>query len=273
MTYRGISLFSGCGGLDLGFDRYDSILNSKNNKDKTFEIVWANDIETKACKSYAENFGFEVYENAEEDKVNNKIFNGDVRNINFSTIFNSKNIDFITGGFPCQDFSMLRGKESKRQGIKSKRGKLYLQFVRALVELQPKIFIAENVKGLKSANQGTAFQQIIDDFQNLNDNWSSIRVEIDSKVNKPDVLQDYQMVFADIVNFADYGVPQNRKRLIFIGIRKDLADQLNANSLQQIKDDLIETVEEALEKKVETKPKEEPKKKEKKRKEKEERKD
>ncbi len=230
MKYKGVSLFSGCGGLDLGFEKSDLLLSSKKGG-SIFEVLWANDIDEEAVNTYAYNFEFEKYTNPElscndEDK---NIFLGDVRDIDFKNKLEFET-DFILGGFPCQDFSILRGKD-KRKGIKVKRGKLYLQFVRSLVELQPKFFVAENVKGLKSANGGAAFEQIKDDFQHLKENWPEVSRKIDAG-EKAEDIDNYRILFDKVVNFADYGVPQNRERLIIIGVKEGL---LNLDAEEELK--------------------------------------
>ena len=223
--YNVVSLFSGCGGLDLGFERLKGTLNEPD-ENNPFNVVWACDINESATKTYKDNFNTARYENLDkmykEFSLDKKaVYQGDIRKVNFLKLLDREDVDLILGGFPCQDFSMLRGKE-KRKGIKVKRGRLYLEFVRSLVELQPKMFVAENVKGLKSANEGLAFEQIIDDFQNLNENWEEIKKNLEVDYKFPDEFSNYKILFSDIVNFSEYGVPQNRERLSIIGIRKDL---------------------------------------------------
>ncbi|GAB6099215.1 hypothetical protein JCM16358_10940 [Halanaerocella petrolearia] len=232
--YNVVSLFSGCGGLDLGFERLKGTLNEPVN-DNVFDIVWACDINENATKTYEENFEAKRYEDVDKmynnSDLNEKIvYQGDVRKVDFSKILNKEDIDLMLGGFPCQDFSMLRGKE-KRKGVKVKRGKLYLEYVRALVELQPQMFVAENVKGLKSANDGLAFEQIIDDFQNLNENWEDIKKDLETDPQVPSNFENYKILFSNVVNFSEYGVPQNRERLVIIGIRQDLLKKSRNNNL------------------------------------------
>ena len=165
---RVVSLFSGCGGMDLGFIWAG------------YQIIWANDIDPDACATYKLNIG-------------NHIIKDDIANINLSTI---PDCDVILGGFPCQDFSMIW----KRGGIETDRGNLYQYFVKAVNLKQPSFFIAENVKGLLTANKGKAIEQIIKDFKSCGYN-----------------------VYPDIYNFADYGIPQIRERVLIIGIRKDIS--------------------------------------------------
>ncbi|MFW6017065.1 MAG: DNA cytosine methyltransferase, partial [bacterium] len=240
MTIKGISLFSGCGGLDLGFERYNGLLNDKD-KQSEYEIIWANDIDEFAVKSYAKNFNAEIYDKS--DMIydgGKKVYLGDVREVDFSKVLKGQEIDFILGGFPCQDFSVLRGSD-KRKGIEVQRGKLYLEFVRSLEQLQPKVFVAENVKGIKSANDGLAFKQIIDDFQHLKQNWDDIKkyLQITYDINRNN-LNNYKILFSEVVNFADHGVPQSRERLVIIGVREDLIK--NTNRIEELKNQIYSTL-------------------------------
>jgi len=164
------SLFSGCGGMDLGFHK------------SGFNIKWANDIDNKACETYANNIG-------------DHIEHGDITLIDYSKI---PDADLILGGFPCQDFSMIW----KRGGINTERGNLYQNFVDIVSKKNPLMFIAENVKGILSANKKKAIHQIIEDF---------------SSTGK----YGYNTT-PHLINFANYGVPQLRERVLIIGIRKDI---------------------------------------------------
>jgi DNA (cytosine-5)-methyltransferase 1 len=175
---RVCSLFAGCGGLDLGFEL------AKHSKLK-FKTIWANDFDKSACATYRKNF----------PQV--EVIEGDIWNYDLNKM---PDCEVILGGFPCQEFSMLRGDEIKRKGVHTKRGLLYTKFVEAVRLKKPLVFVAENVKGIMSANKGRAIQQITDDFGRLN----------------------YNIVPPKVINFADYGVPQRRERVLIIGIRKDL---------------------------------------------------
>ncbi len=165
-----ISLFSGCGGMDLGFHQTG------------FNIKWANDIETRACETYAKNIG-------------NHIVDGDITKLDYSQI---PDADLILGGFPCQDFSMIW----KRGGIDTDRGNLYQNFVEIVSQKNPLMFIAENVKGILTANKKKAIKQIMEDF---------------SATGK----HGYNTT-PHLINFAEYGVAQVRQRVLIIGIRKDV---------------------------------------------------
>ena len=175
------SLFCGCGGTDVGllggFDFLGKYYNSNS-----MEIVYANDIDDNACKIFKENFGITPD-------------NRDIRAVKTEEI---PEFDILTGGFPCQSFSIV-AQNPKRLGVKDERGKLFFEMCRILRERQPKCFIAENVKGILTANKRSAFPLILKEFEE-----SGYEVQ-------------YQ-----ILNSADYGVPQKRKRVIIVGFRKDL---------------------------------------------------
>ena len=170
-----ISLFSGCGGMDLGFVMAG------------FDILWANDINQYACETYSHNIG-------------NHIICDSIDNVDYKKLPDS---DIVIGGFPCQDFSMLW----KRNGINTERGNLYKNFVDIVSIKNPKVFVAENVKGILTANKKQAIKRIIEDFSQTG------KYGYDVQIN--------------LVNFADYGVPQLRERVLIIGIRKDLKKTFN----------------------------------------------
>lgn len=222
--YTLISLFSGCGGMDLGFKRAGN-----------FKILLANDILSPSALTYSKNFGssiIDVSELGKKTKNNSQVYVlGDVAEIDFSTI--NDEIDVIIGGPPCQDFSIVRGSEKERQGIEVKRGQLYANFVKALIHLQPKVFVFENVPGLKSANKGTAYKTILEDFSKLNLRWDEIKKTVGNNAKKN--IRNYFIIFSNIVDSADLGVPQRRKRLIIIGVREDVISKnlLKADKLKQ----------------------------------------
>lgn len=237
--YKVLSLFSGCGGLDLGFAQLgaDSLKLQRAGKEKRkpnatrFEIIWANDLYEPSCKTYSENFDAQIYTDPEEPfDGKHRIFHGDIAKIFFEDAIDGEEIDLVLGGFPCQDFSIIRGPD-KRLGTKVKRGRLYCHFIRALAWLQPKMFVAENVKGLVSTNRGLAYKQILDDFENLKIRWSEIEIEYKNHSFRRELLnsrrlEEYEILFSKVVNFANLGVPQARERLVIIGLRKDLFQQL-----------------------------------------------
>ncbi|WP_182407300.1 DNA cytosine methyltransferase [Psychrobacter sp. GP33] len=167
-----ISLFSGCGGLDLGFHQ------------EGYETVWANDFDHWACETFKKNIGDVIVE-------------GDIEQIDPYDNNSIPDCDIVLGGFPCQDFSMIW----KRPGLDGERGNLYKSFLRVVDAKKPKVFVAENVKGLLTANNKKAIQQIVSDFENIAPGYK---------------------VKVKLYNFADYGVPQLRERILIVGIRSDI---------------------------------------------------
>lgn len=208
-----ISLFSGAGGMDLGF----SLKNS-------FNLLFANDILEPPAQTYSFNFKHQIIDlkSLQEPITSGSAFLlGDIGILDFEKI-DCCGADVVVGGPPCQDFSVVRGPEKERRGIYVKRGRLYSHFIRALIHLQPKAFVFENVPGLKSANSGSAYSAIIEDFSRLNLRWEEIRKIVGNSCIKHPA--NYQIIFSDIVDSACLGVPQRRKRLIIIGVRDDLID-------------------------------------------------
>ena len=175
------SLFCGCGGTDVGILGGFDFLGKHYDSNNT-EIVYANDIERSACNIFEKNFGLEPD-------------NRDIRTVNSDEL---PEFDILTGGFPCQSFSIV-AQNPKRLGIKDDKGTLFFEMCRILRERQPKCFIAENVKGLLTANKKEAFPLIMKEFE---DSGYDVK---------------YQILKA-----SDYGVPQKRERVIIVGFRKDL---------------------------------------------------
>ena len=132
---RVVSLFSGAGGLDLGF------------KMAGHTIVWANDLYEDAVKTYAYNIG-------------DHIVCEDITKVPASAI---PDCDIVIGGFPCQGFSVANIKRHEDDS----RNELYKQLIRVIKEKQPKFFVAENVKGILSLGNGKIIEMIISDFENL----------------------------------------------------------------------------------------------------------
>lgn len=171
--YTLVSLFSGAGGMDLGF------------KKAGFDILWANDFNLDATITYKNNIG-------------NHIVYGDICSIDSSKIPGSsdindkENIDVIIGGFPCQGFSIANTKRS----MKDERNFLYKEMLRIIEDKKPKIFVAENVKGILSMKNGKVIKMIKEDFEKLG-----------------------YVVDIKLLNAAEYGVPQARERVIIIGNR------------------------------------------------------
>ena len=168
-----ISLFSGCGGLDLGFEKAGFDIPVANEFDKT---IWA---------TYKENH------------PNTHLIEGDVRQIAKEDIekFITGDIDGIIGGPPCQSWS----EAGALKGIKDARGQLFFDYIRILKEFKPKFFLAENVSGMLANRHSIAVQNILQLFDEAG----------------------YDVSFT-LVNAKDYGVAEERKRVFYIGFRKDL---------------------------------------------------
>ena len=166
------SLFSGCGGMDLGF------------KKAGFNIVYANDFDSDAQAVYSMNIG--------------EIDRRDILSVSENEIPDG---DILTAGFPCQPFSNA----GKRKGVHDSRGMLYKECLRIIERKMPKVIVFENVKGLLSSKyiDGRFLADVImEDLSNMNG-------------------VGYNVVY-QLVNASDYGVPQNRQRVLFVGVRSDL---------------------------------------------------
>src|SRR5574344_1038756 len=146
-----ISLFSGCGGMDLGFIGGFDFLGRRYPK-TGFNIIWANEINSAACKTYKANFKNDIVE----------------RDINKSFDLLPSYADIIIGGFPCQDISI----NGKMLGIKGSRSSLYTAIVEAVKRVKPKVFVAENVGSLLMQTNKASFDKILSDFKSLGYNIS-----------------------------------------------------------------------------------------------------
>jgi len=163
-----VSLFSGAGGLDKGFEAAG------------FKTVWANEYDKDIWETFEKNFP-------------NTILNrNSIRNVPSNEI---PDCDGIIGGPPCQSWS----EAGALKGIKDKRGQLFYEFIRILRDKQPKFFLAENVSGMLASRHSEALENI----------------------KKLFIESGYNLSF-ELLNASNYGVPQDRKRVFFIGIRKDL---------------------------------------------------
>lgn len=175
MNFKLGELFCGPGGIALGAHHAD--VNGFQIKS-----VWANDYDKDTCETYQKNIGVHS-----DVKVHCK----DVRKLDISKL---ESIDAFAFGFPCNDYSIV----GEQKGMDGVFGPLYTYGVKVIKKFQPKWFIAENVSGLRNANDGNAFNQILNDLFN----------------------QGYDLV-PHLYKFEEYGVPQARHRLIIVGIRKD----------------------------------------------------
>lgn len=164
---RILSLFSGCGGLDQGF------IN------EGYDVVWANDFDKYAVETYKANFG-------------NHIVLGDINEIPIESL---PDFDMLIGGFPCQPFSMM----GEERGFEDARGTLFFriaEIVKYKIEhnKKPKVLVLENVRSLKTHNQGKTFKTIL----------SILEKDLGYKV------------FHTVLNSSDYGVPQTRNRTYIV---------------------------------------------------------
>lgn len=169
MTMKVISLFSGCGGLDLGFEAAG------------FEIAWANDFDKSIWETYRKNFPDSNFDTR------------DIRTIKSSEI--PDNIFGIIGGPPCQSWS----EAGALRGLDDERGLLFFEYIRLLRDKSPAFFLAENVPGMLFPRHRDALDTILESFDSL----------------------DYDVSYK-LLNVHDYGVPQDRKRVIFVGYHRSL---------------------------------------------------
>lgn len=183
--YAAVSLFSGCGGMDLGAEQSGSA-----------RVVWAIDNEHWAVETYRSNLGPHIVE-------------ADIT----ETAVPAVPCDILLAGPPCQDYSTLWNHD----GLITARGNLFRQVARYLDELRPAAFVLENVPGLLSANRGVAWTLVRHALK-----APSSVVGGKSRRGRPGVHYD---VSAQVIDMADLGVPQHRERLIVIGIRRDLGER------------------------------------------------
>ena len=171
-------LFCGPGGLACGALKAEI-------EDKEYCIVhqWANDYDEATCKTYIRNIC--------EDDPDSVI----CKDVHFLDIEKLGDISALAFGFPCNDFSVV----GEQLGFKGKFGPLYTYGIKALEIYHPAWFLAENVGGLQSANQGKAFKKILLDMKNAG-----------------------YKIYPNLYKFEEYGIPQARHRVIIIGIRNDL---------------------------------------------------
>lgn len=181
-VFKFAELFCGPGGLALG-----AISSFAANDKETFSIesVWANDIDENTCKTYARN----IHKgNSEHVRCSS------IAEVNFTKV---PHFDVLGFGFPCNDFSVV----GEQKGFNGKYGPLYAYGLKAIKIHNPKWFIAENVSGLQSTNNGEAFRKILSDLENAGKGYK---------------------ITAHLYKFEEYEVPQSRHRVVIIGIRKDL---------------------------------------------------
>lgn len=172
--FRSIELFAGGGGLALGLEKAE------------FKHVMLNEFDASACATLRQN------------RPNWNVIEGDVKDIDFSQ-WHGK-VDFVSGGFPCQAFSYA----GKGAGFNDTRGTLFFQLARAVKDIQPKVFMGENVRGLTAHDGGRTLQVIKSAIKDLG----------------------YTLIEPRVLKAICYKVPQKRERLILIAIRNDYADKV-----------------------------------------------
>ncbi|MEA3491802.1 MAG: DNA (cytosine-5-)-methyltransferase [Campylobacterota bacterium] len=169
--YQSIELFAGAGGLALGLERAG------------VQHLLLNDFDRHATDTLKHN------------RPQWNVVCGDVAEIDFVPY--KYRVDLLTGGFPCQSFSYA----GKKRGLEDTRGTLFYEFARALEESQPKVFLAENVRGLLSHDTGATLQTMVDVFQSMG----------------------YHVLEPKILKAIHYRVPQKRERLFIVGIKNEYA--------------------------------------------------
>jgi len=175
--YSSIELFAGAGGLALGLEKAG------------FNAVLLNEIDKHACATLRNN------------RPDWKISEQDIRTVDFTPYRNK--IDFLSGGFPCQAFSYAGNKG----GFEDTRGTLFFEFARAIKEVQPLVFLGENVKGLLKHDEGRTLETIKSAIHDLG----------------------YTLIEPKVLKAIFYQVPQKRERLLLVGIRNDVLEQSQFN--------------------------------------------
>lgn len=169
--FRIAELFAGAGGLALGMEKAG------------FHTALLNEFDKHACNTLRQN------------RPEWNVIEGDISSVDFTAFRNQ--IDLLSGGFPCQAFSYA----GKKMGFEDARGTLFFEYARAVKEINPKVIVAENVRGLLKHDDGKTLETITNIIDELG----------------------YQLVEPRVLKAIFYKVPQKRERLILVGIRKDLA--------------------------------------------------
>ncbi|MDO9138821.1 MAG: DNA (cytosine-5-)-methyltransferase [Methylobacter sp.] len=175
MSFSSIELFAGAGGLALGLEKAG------------FEAVLLNELDKHACATLRHN------------RPHWNVIEGSIQTVDF-TPYRDK-VDFVSGGFPCQAFSYAGNK----RGFDDVRGTLFFEFARAIQEIQPKVFLAENVRGLLNHDEGRTLATIEAVIADLG----------------------YTLIASSVLKAMFYRVPQKRERLFLVGVRNDLANNVD----------------------------------------------
>lgn len=182
-----VSLFSGAGGMDLGFNKAG------------FNVIWANEYDKEIWETYKRNHTCML----------------DTRDIRLIKSSDIPDCDGIIGGPPCQSWS----EAGAQRGINDDRGKLFYEFIRILTDKQPKFFVAENVSGMLADKHKHAVENILKMF---NEAGYNINIKL--------------------LNAKNYGVPQDRKRVFYVGLRKDLEVQFEYPKEAHKKYNLVDAI-------------------------------
>lgn len=173
--YTSVELFAGAGGLALGMEMAG------------FQHVLLNEFDHEACETLRVNRpGWNVVEE-------------DIHTVDFTGL--KGKVDFLSGGFPCQAFSFA----GKRRGFEETRGTLFFELARAVKEIQPKVFLCENVKGLREHDNGRTLETITNVIEELG----------------------YSLIPPRVLKAVMFKVPQKRERLFLVAVRKDFADKVS----------------------------------------------
>ncbi|RLA66667.1 MAG: DNA (cytosine-5-)-methyltransferase [Epsilonproteobacteria bacterium] len=174
-NYQSIELFAGAGGMALGMERAG------------LHHLLLNDFDRHATQTLKQN------------RPQWNVIHGDVAQIDFSPYIGK--VDVLTGGFPCQTFSYA----GKKMGMEDTRGTLFYEFARALKESEPTLFLAENVKGLFSHDEGRTLQTMVEVFESMG----------------------YKVLAPKVLKAIHYHVPQKRERVFIVGIKKEYSHKVD----------------------------------------------
>jgi DNA (cytosine-5)-methyltransferase 1 len=202
LTFRMGELFSGPGGMALGARRAAAAVSrgSRGTHRMSIEHVWANDFDLDTCLTYKRNIlGRRSVLRSDASDLPEGVGAVIHQNVHDLDIHALGEIDGFAFGFPCNDYSLV----GEWKGLDGHYGPLYSYGVEVLASHKPKWFVAENVSGLRGANEGRAFRQILDALQ---EPASGLR---------------YRVV-PHLYSFDEYGVPQRRQRIVMVGVRDDL---------------------------------------------------
>ena len=191
MIFRLGELFCGPGGIGWGATHADI-----GNEDFGIVHQWANDYDESTCETYRHNICPEAPET---------VYHGDIRTFDMDQL---APIDALAFGFPCNDYSVV----GEQKGMDGTFGPLYSYGVKALKKFRPQWFLAENVGGLRSANEGKALTKILDELKGAG-----------------------YTITPHLYKFEEYGVPQARHRMIIVGIREDLPFEYKVPSTEKYK--------------------------------------